>query len=122
MKYLYISLGFLSLVLGIIGIYLPVLPTTPFLLLSAALFGKGSDKFHMWFINTKLYKDNIEAIKSKDGMGKKAKTKTLLMVTCLVILSFIFMKNIYGRITLLIVLLGHYYYFLFRVKTNKELN
>lgn len=45
-KYFFISCGFLSLILGIIGIFIPVLPTTPFLLLTAVCFSKGSEKFH----------------------------------------------------------------------------
>lgn len=42
--------GCISMVIGIIGIVLPILPTTPFFLLSAFLYAKGSEKFHKWFI------------------------------------------------------------------------
>lgn len=48
---LFVSLGFLFLVIGIIGIAVPLLPTTPFLILAAYFFGKGSPKFHSWLLN-----------------------------------------------------------------------
>ena len=44
-------LGLISLALGILGIFLPILPTTPFLLLSAALFMRSSDKLYRWLMN-----------------------------------------------------------------------
>lgn len=50
-QYFFVSLGTLFLLIGIIGIFLPLLPTTPFLLLTALCFNKGSDQFHSWLLN-----------------------------------------------------------------------
>lgn len=47
---LFVSLGFVFLALGIAGIFLPVLPTTPFLILTAICFNRGSEKFHTWLM------------------------------------------------------------------------
>lgn len=52
-RYFLVGLGFLSLIIGIIGIFVPLLPTTPFLILTAFLFNQSSPRFHAWLLNHK---------------------------------------------------------------------
>ena len=69
-----ICLGFLSFAIGIVGAVLPVLPTTPFLILSAALFAKSSERFHTWLLSTNLYQRYIsDAVHKKTNDKKKQK-------------------------------------------------
>lgn len=58
-NHLFIALGFISLALAIIGIFIPLLPTTPFLLLSAAMFFRGSPKLYHWLTNHKIFGEYI---------------------------------------------------------------
>ena len=55
MKNILTIIGFISLGLGIIGAFLPLLPTTPFILLSAAVFAKSSEKMHNWMHNHRIF-------------------------------------------------------------------
>ena len=58
-NHLFIALGFITLLLAIVGIFIPLLPTTPFLLLSAALFFRGSQKLYDWLTNHKIFGEYI---------------------------------------------------------------
>ena len=120
-KVLYLILGFIGLVLGFIGALVPLLPAFPFLLLVAFCFAKSSERLHNWFINTKLYKNNLESYVKKKGMSKKTKIKIMVMITILMSIGFIMMHRIWiGQLILFFVWLFHIYYFVFRIKTLNE--
>ena len=120
-KVLYLILGFIGLVLGVIGAIVPLLPAFPFLLLAAFGFAKSSERLYDWFINTKLYKNNLESYVAKKGMSKKVKIKIMIMVTILMSIGFIMMHKIFvGQIVLFFVWLFHIYYFTFRIKTLSD--
>ena len=118
MKIILIVLGFITLGLGALGVALPILPTTPFLLVSAFCFAKSSDRLNTWFRGTKLYKNNLESFVRGQGMTKKTKLKIMTTVTILMVIAFIMMKNtLVGRICLAVVWLAHVIAFTFFIKT-----
>lgn len=85
-KILFILIGTISLGLGCIGIVLPILPTTPFLLLSVACYYKGSKRMHSLLLNNKLFGSYIRNY--KDGNGLPLKTKILTLVFLWVVISY----------------------------------
>jgi uncharacterized protein len=70
---LWIILGVLAFCLGIIGIFIPFLPTTPFLLLSAGFFLKGSDHLYQWLITHKLFGEYIRSFRENRAIPIKTK-------------------------------------------------
>ena len=66
-------LGCISLVLGVIGIFLPILPTTPFLLLTLYSFAKGSSRLEQWFLGTKLYQKHLKSFNERRALTEKSK-------------------------------------------------
>ena len=80
MKYLLILLGSISLALGVIGIFLPLLPTTPFLLLSATLYVRSSDKLYQWLIHQKYLGTYIRNFREHRAIPLRAKIISVSMV------------------------------------------
>lgn len=122
-KLFWLILAFLCLALGTIGVFLPVLPTVPFYLVTAFSFAKSSDRLHNWFINTKLYKKNLESFVERKAMTLKTKLSILISVTLVMGFGFFMMarKGIWiPCIILAVVWLCHLLYFIFRVKTESE--
>ena len=121
-KVFWLIIGFICLALGTIGAFLPVLPTVPFYLVTAFAFAKSSERLHNWFINTKLYKKNLESFVERKAMTLKTKLSILISVTLVMGLGFFMMarKGIWIPCIILgVVWLCHIGYFMFRVKTEK---
>ena len=122
-RILYIVVGCSSAGIGAIGAIIPVLPTFPFLLLAAYCFARSSKKLNDWFVSTKLYQDNLQSYVEGKGMTKKTKIRIMSTVTLLMSIGFIMMGRVpVGRMILFGVWLFHMVYFLFGIKTIKELH
>lgn len=80
MKFLLAFLGSLSLALGIIGIFLPVLPTTPFLLLSAALYVRSSQRLYCWLMNHRQLGSYIKNFRENKAIPLRVKIISVSLV------------------------------------------
>lgn len=110
--------GCVSLALGCVGVVLPVLPTVPFLLLTAWCFAKSSRRLHNWFVGTKLYKQHLESYVQKRGMTVRTKLTLLGTSSTVMLLGFLMMGEVpVGRLVLAVVWVCHVVYFVFGVKT-----
>ncbi len=119
MKIIYVILGFISMGLGIAGSFLPGLPTVPFLLLASFFFARGSERFHGWFTQTRIYKNYLEDFEKNRSMTLKAKIGLLCLSSTMIAFPIFLLKNNYLRLALILVVIFKYYYFIFRIKTLK---
>ena len=120
MKTLYLIIGFLFFGLGAIGVILPVLPTTPFLLVASYCYARGSKRFNDWFLSTKIYQKHLDSFVKERAMTLKTKISLLSFASAMLILAFCLVDVIYARILIIAVMIFKYYYFICRIKTIQE--
>lgn len=117
-KVFYLIVGILCTALGAIGVVLPILPTTPFLLLAAFCFAKSSERIHRWFLSTKLYEKHLKDFVTTRAMTLKTKLSLMSMASAMMLFGFLMMENVpVGRIVIACVWVFHVYYFVFRIRT-----
>lgn len=92
---LFIVAGTIFLGLGGAGIFLPILPTTPFLLLSAACYYKGSERLHQWMLNNKWFGSYIRNYQEGKGIPLKTKLFTLSLLWIVISYSALFLLDIF---------------------------
>ena len=103
-RYLLILFGTISLVLGIVGIVIPLLPTTPFLLLAAACYARSSEKFYTWLLTNRWFGNYLKNYYEGKGISFTAKILTITILWVTIIISIILI-NLYW-ITILLLLIA----------------
>jgi len=93
---IYIAAGFGCVALGVIGIPMPLLPTTPFLLLAAFFFARGSERWHRWLMTHPALSPYILAFRDKRGLTRAQKWRIAGMVTVTLIVTGAF-APFYGK-------------------------
>lgn len=117
LKMLWLAAAFLCLGIGAVGVILPILPTTPFLLVASFCFTRGSERFYKWFMGTKLYKNHLDSFVKERAMTLKTKLCILLPASAMLMCAFFMMSNLPGRIFILLLILFKYVYFFTKIKT-----
>lgn len=117
---IFVILGFFFLSLGMVGIVLPLIPTTPFLLLSSYFFVKGSKKFEVWFKGTPIYKKHLEEFIQDRSLTLRKKIMINLFADSMILIAFIMAESTIVRVILALIVLYKYYYFIYKIKTAKS--
>lgn len=117
---MFIALGFIFLAIGLVGVMVPVLPTTPLILLASASFVKGSSRFDRWLKGTKIYKDYAEDFVNNRAMTFKRKAQLMVISDIMLLFPLIKIDNIYVKLFIIAVIIVKYWYFIFRIKIIQE--
>ena len=100
--------GTISLTLGAIGIFLPILPTTPFLLLSAACYLRSSERMHKWLLGNRWFGEYIRNYQEGRGIPLKTKIVAMAFLWVAIIYSAFFALDeiLVAQVALLLIALG----------------
>lgn len=105
-KAILLVIGTITLIFGFVGVFLPVLPTTPFLLVSLACFVNSSTKMHQFIMNNKVLGPYVKDYASGKGIPKKAKWRAVLFIWVTIGFSATFiLDRLFLRIVILIIAL-----------------
>ena len=105
-KKLYITFGFLAVALAIVGVFIPGLPTVPFLLVALFCFERSSKKYHDMIMNNKYFGPVLQDYYSGKGLTSSVKIKAISFLSCGMAFSIYKIQNLHARITLPVVWLG----------------
>jgi len=100
-----ISIGLVCVGLAVLGIFLPVLPTTPFLLLALACFARSSEKLHSWLLSNKTFGPLIKHWEESKSMPRKAKIYSIILIIVAGGVSAIFIEKASLKIAVIALLI-----------------
>jgi len=101
MKIIFIILGTISLGIGITGIFIPGLPTTPFILLTAGLYMRSSERLYQWLLSNRHIGPYISEYRRNKGMTVRVKLASIFMMWAMILFSgFFFLESLTSRLIL----------------------
>ncbi|MCP1643905.1 YbaN family protein [Pseudomonas citronellolis] len=118
-RYLLLAVGWLSVALGVAGIFLPLLPTTPFLLLAAACFMRSSQRFYDWLVSHPRLGPWISDYLEGNGIPLKGKLYTVGLMWISIGLSCYLVPHLWARVFMLSSAVLVSLYILLKVKTRR---
>jgi len=89
-KGFFVAMGTLALAIGFLGLFLPVIPTTPLVLLAAACYMRGSERLHGWLLESKWFGETIRTYQAGQGLRKTTKIRALSLMWIVITTSAIF--------------------------------
>lgn len=116
-KGLLISLGTVCVGLGVLGIFLPLLPTTPFLVLAAACYARSSKRFYSWLLNNRWFGNYLKDYREKKGVPLKVKLYAICLLWVTILFAVAFVVEILWVRIVLILLAGLVTIHVLRIRT-----
>lgn len=118
LRYILILAGIASVALGIVGIFLPLLPTTPFMLLAAACFARSSPRFHNALLNSHMFGPIITQWEQQRSIPKRAKKQAIFLIIIVFSISIALIQDNIVR-ALLVGMAGLLIGFLLRIPSSE---
>ncbi len=97
-RILLIIAGWLCVILGVIGIVLPLLPTTPFILLAAFCFARSSDKFHHWLVTHHYFGPIIQRWEENKAIPRNVRNFTIVFMWCGMSFSMYMLQQLWATL------------------------
>lgn len=119
MKYIYLTIGWLCVALGVIGIFVPLLPTTPFLLLAAALFVRSSPRMHAWLLTHKYLGTTLRRFYKERSISLRVKVISVCSMWIAILHALFFLAPAWYVCVALITVCAATTYYILSLKTAK---
>ena len=119
-KILLITSGTFFIGVGLMGIFLPILPTTPFLLISAALYARSSTRFYNWLINNRIFGQYIKNYREGKGIPLRLKIMTITLLWITIGCSAVFAIDILWVIIMLVIIAAGVTVHVIRIRPKKR--
>ena len=116
-RHIFFILAWICLACGFAGVFIPILPTTPLILLACFLFTKSSKKYHDWLISTSVYKKYVQKFHEKGGITASIKIKTVLTTLIVMTITAILVPIWYVWVFMGIGLVCEIYFMMIKIPT-----